>query len=127
MVGMRLSRVQLNTNNLSCTSIERLIELSCPEDRSDCISGPKALGTFLESNGLGTAYPSLNSPKPENKTFYQGGYITNHYSSKINVIQTELSFVVRNKIEPEMYARKYVQALLDFMKVNHLLQRNDIV
>ncbi|CAF0815699.1 unnamed protein product [Adineta ricciae] len=94
MVGMSLSGVQLNTNNLSCSSIERLIELSCPDDRSDCICGSKAFGTFLESNGLGTAYPSLNNPKPENKTFYQGGYITNHYSSKINAIQTELSFVV---------------------------------
>ncbi|CAF0919649.1 unnamed protein product [Adineta ricciae] len=102
MVGMRLSGVQLNTNNLSCTSIERLIELSCPDNRSECIFGSKALGTFLESNGLGTAYPSLNNPKPENKTFYRGGYITNRYSSKINVIQTELSFVVRNEFEPKI-------------------------
>ncbi|UJR26265.1 hypothetical protein I4U23_007605 [Adineta vaga] len=127
MVGIRLSADQLNRNNLSFTSIESLIKDSCPDDRNECIRGSKAFGTILESNGLGISYPSLNNPKPNNKTFYKGGYITNYYSSKINVIQTELSFVVRNEFEPKLYVRKYVQALLHFMKVNQLLQDDDYI
>ena len=123
MVGIRLSAVQLNTGDLNSTSIEPLIKLSCPEDRSECIRGRKSLGTFLESEGLGISYPSLNNPKPNNRTFYKGGYITNNYSSKINVIQTELSYVVRNEFDPHDYVKRYVRALLEFMKINNLLQK----
>lgn len=121
MVGTRLSAVQLNNDDLNTTSIESLIESSCSNDRNECIRGKKSLGTFLEANGLGISYPSLNNPKPNNKTFYKGGYITNHYSSKINVIQTELSYVVRNAFDSKIYVQKYVQALVEFMKINQLL------
>jgi hypothetical protein len=123
MVGIRLSATQLNTGDLNTTSIESLIKLSCPEDRSECIRGQKSLGTFFESEGLGISYPSLNNPKPNNRTFYKGGYITNNYSSKINVIQTELSYVVRNEFDPQDYVKRYVRALLEFMKINNLLQK----
>jgi len=123
MVGIRLSAVQLNNDDLNTTSIESLIKLSCPNDRNECIRGSKSLGTFLEANGLGISYPSLNNPKPNNNTFYKGGFITNHYSSKFNVIQTELSYVVRNEFNPKIYVTKYVQALMKFMKVNQLLQK----
>lgn len=119
---MRLSAVQLNNDILTPTSIESLIQLSCPELRDECIRGSKSLGAFLESNGLGISYPSLNNPKPNNNTFYKGGFITNHYSTKINVIQTELSYVVRNEFDPKTYVAKYVQALISFMKVNQLLE-----
>jgi len=122
MVGIGLSAVQLNNDNLNNTSIESLIKLSCPKERNECIRGSKSLGTFLESNGLGISYPSLNNPKPNNNTFYKGGYITNYYSSKINVIQTELSYVVRNEFDSKIYVEKYVQALIEFMKINQLLQ-----
>ena len=124
MVGIRLSAAQLNADNLSGTSIESLIDLSCPEDRSECIRGTKSFGTFLESNGLGVSYPSLDNPKPMNNTFYRGGYITNHYSSDINVIQTELSYVVRNELGLQFYAENYAQALISFMQANDLLQVN---
>lgn len=123
MVGMAISGAQMNTNNLSSSSIESLIQFSCPTDRNECIRGTKALGTFFESNGLGIAYPSLNNPRPNNKTFYKGGYITNQYSSKMNVIQTELSYVVRNEFNPKTYVKKYINALIQFMKANHLLQK----
>lgn len=122
MVGIRLSGAQLNRDDLNFTSIESLIQSSCPNDRSECIRGNKSLGTFLESEGLGIAYPSSDNPRPNNRTFYKGGYITNTYSSKINVIQTELSYVVRNEFEPKIYVKKYVRALLEFLKVNNLLQ-----
>ena len=122
MIGTRLSAAQLNNDDLSSTSIDFLIELSCLQDRNECIWGTKALGTFFEINGLGTSYPSLNNPKPNNNTFYKGGYITNHYSSKINVIQTELPYIVRNEFDAKIYVEKYVQALVSFMKINHLLQ-----
>ena len=121
MVGIRLSAAQLNKNDLNTTSIEPLIASSCPEDRNECIRGTKSLGTFLESEDLGIAYPSLNNPKPNNKVFYKGGFITNNYSSRINVIQTELSYVVRNEFDPYVYVKKYVQALLHFLKINKLL------
>jgi hypothetical protein len=121
MVGTLLSNVQLNNDNLSSTSIESLIQLSCPQDRNECIRGSKSLGTFLESNGLGIAYPSSNNPKPNNNTFFRGGFITSHYSSRINVIQTELSYVVRNEFISQVYVEKYVKALVDFLKINHLL------
>jgi hypothetical protein len=123
MVGIALSGVQLNNDQLNNnTSIESLIKLSCPQDRNECIRGTKSLGTFLEANGLGISYPSLNNPKPNNNTFYKGGYITNHYSSNINVIQTELSYVVRNEFDSKIYVQKYVQALIEFMKMNQLLE-----
>ncbi len=121
MVGIALSAVQLNNDDLSPTSIESLIQLSCPQNRNECIRGTKSFGSFLESSGLGISYPSLNNPKPNNKTFYKGGYITNHYSSNINVIQTELSYVVRNEFDPKVYVQKYVEALIKFMKINQLL------
>lgn len=121
MVGIKLSAVQLNNDDLSPTSIESLIELSCPNDRNECIRGNKSIGRFLEANDLGISYPSLNNPKPNNKTFYKGGYITNHYSSKINVIQTELPVLLRNEFNPKLYVEKYVQALIEFMKINQLL------
>ncbi len=120
---MTLSGVQLNNDELNNnTSIESLIKLSCPKDRNECIRGKKSLGTFLEANGLGISYPSLNNPKPNNNTFYKGGYITNRYSSNVNVIQTELSYVVRNEFDSKIYVKKYVQALIEFMKVNQLLK-----
>jgi hypothetical protein len=121
MVGLRLSAVQLNNDDLFPTSIESLIELSCPQNRNECIRGSKSFGTFLEINGLGISYPSLNNPKPNNNSFYKGGYITNNYSSNINVVQTELSYVVRNTYDPKIYVEKYVQALISFMKINQLL------
>jgi len=121
---MTISGVQLNNDDFSSSSIEPLIQLSCPNDRSECIRGTKSLGTFFETHGLGIAYPSLNNPKPNNRTFYKGGYITDQYRSKINVIQTELSYVVRNTFKPQTYVKKYVKALLQFMKVNNLLKKN---
>lgn len=122
MVGMRLSAAQLNNDRLSPTSIERLIQLSCSDNRDECIRGSKSLGSFLESNGLGIAYPSTANPKPNNRTFYQGGYITNRYSTKVNVIQTELSYVVRNEFESRVYVEKYARALISFLRVNQLLE-----
>ena len=122
MVGIRLSGAQLNRDDLNITSMESLIQSSCPDDRNECIRGEKSLGTFLEAEGLGIAYPSSNNPRPNNRIFYKGGYITDHYSSKINVIQTELSYVVRNEFEPKIYVRKYVRALLEFLKANKLFQ-----
>ncbi|CAF2077919.1 unnamed protein product [Rotaria magnacalcarata] len=122
MIGIRLSGVQLNNDILSPTSIESLIELSCPQNRSECIRGSKSLGTFFESNGLGISYPSLNNPKPNKNVFYKGGFITNHYSSNINVIQTELSYVVRNEFDSKIYVEKYAKAITGFMKANQLLQ-----
>lgn len=121
MVGIRLSATQLNNDELSPTSIESLIELSCPQNRNECIRGSKAFGTFLEANGLGISYPSLHNPKPNSKTFYKGGYITNHYSSKINVIQTEFSYVVRNQFQPQTFVQKYARAIISFMEANKLL------
>ncbi|CAF4963396.1 unnamed protein product, partial [Rotaria sp. Silwood1] len=93
MVGTLLTGAQLNHDKLSPTSIELLIQSSCSQNRSECVQGSKAFGTFLESNELGIAYPSLNNPKPGNKTFYSGGYITKNYISRINAIQAELSYV----------------------------------
>jgi hypothetical protein len=122
MVGIRLSGAQLNRDELNITSIESLIQSSCPNDRNECIRGNKSLGTFFEAEGLGIAYPSLNNPRPNNRTFYKGGFITDNYSSMINVIQTELSYVVRNEFDPKIYVRKYIRALLEFLKANKIFQ-----
>lgn len=122
MVGIRLSGAQLNRDDLNITSIESLIQSSCPNDRNECIRGNKSLGTFFEAEGLGIAYPSLNNPRPNNRTFYRGGYITDKYSTTINVIQTELSYVVRNEFDPKNYVRKYVRALFEFLKANKLVE-----
>ena len=125
MVGMLLSGTHLNEDRLDNSSIEQLIENSCPNNRQECIRGSKSLGTFMEAEGLGVAYPSMNNPKPGSNTFYRGGYTTSNYSKQINVIQTELSFVVRNEFQPEIYVKKYVKSLMNFMRTNRLINNGN--
>ncbi|CAF0927283.1 unnamed protein product [Rotaria sordida] len=126
MVGILLTGAKLNRNELSSTSIELLIQSSCSQNRSECIRGSKAFGTFMESKELGIAYSSLNNPKPGNKTFYSGGFITKNYISRINAIQAELSYVMRNDFDRRFYATRFAQALVDFMLANDLLRTDNI-
>lgn len=124
MVGYLLDSDLLNKDDLqstldTVTSIEKL----CVSGRNACIRGPNSFGTILEKNGLGIAYPSMAHPKPGNGTFFEGGYITRNYISKINAIQTELPYDMRAGRYKGVNAIKYARALIDYMTVNNLLMK----
>ena len=121
MVGYLLTAAQLDRDNLSQSSLETSIESLCRVDRNACIRGSSSFGTLLEVNGLGTVYPSMANPKPGPLEFYSGGYITYNYIPKINALQTELPFDVRNGVNRKIYAKNYAQAIVNYMKLNHLL------
>ncbi|CAF3981210.1 unnamed protein product [Rotaria sordida] len=123
MVGYLLDSDLLNRDDLqttlgTITSIEQICSLS---NRTECIRGKTSFGTILEANGLGIAYPSTAYPKPGNGTFFEGGYITRNYISKINAIQTELPYDMRAGTYKRMNAIKYAHALIDYMTVNNIL------
>ena len=92
--------------------------LTASELNRDDLSG-LAFGTLLESNGITPAYPSLLHPKPGAREFFSGGFITEHYRSKINAIQTELPFEMRTGVNRAMFAKQYAQAIVEFLKANH--------
>ena len=121
MLGYLLTGSQLNANNLSGPSFPTSIESLCTYNRDECIRGSQSFGTYLESNGLGIAYPSLSNPKPGSNKFYSGGYITSNYISQINAIQTELPYSVRVGVDRLTYAKNYAQALVEYMQANNLL------
>ncbi|CAF0778917.1 unnamed protein product [Rotaria sordida] len=123
MVGYLLDSDLLNKNDLqttlgTITSIEQICSLS---NRTECIRGKTSFGTILERNELGIAYPSMAHPKPGNGTFFEGGYITRNYISKINAIQTELPYSMRAGTYKRMNAIKYARTLIDYMTVNNIL------
>jgi hypothetical protein len=124
MIGYMLSSDQLNQNDLSRSSFRTSIESICGSNRTECISGQTSLGTILEQNGLGVAYPSLANPKPGSRTFFSGGYITRNYCSKINTIQTELPYDIRVGTNKRTNAKNYAQAIVKYMKIHNLLLSN---
>lgn len=122
MIGYTLSSDQLNQDDLSDSSFQTSIESLCSTDRNECIRGESSFGNIFERNGLGTAYPSLLNPKPEGRTFFSGGYIVRHYSSKINAIQAELAYSTR--MGPDAYenAQQFAQTIVEYMKKYNLLK-----
>jgi len=125
MVGCLLGSDQLNRDDLQSTlATTTSIEQLCLSNRNECIRGQKSLGTMLETNGLGIAYPSMLHPKPGNRVFYEGGYITRNYFSKINAIQTELPYDTRAGTYKRANAIKYARALVDYMTMNNILLKN---
>ncbi|CAF0981536.1 unnamed protein product [Didymodactylos carnosus] len=122
MIGYLLTGENLNNDKLTTqTSIEELIQSSCPNNRNECINGQSSLGTILEAHDLGISYPSTANPKPGKKVFYSGGYTTRNYISKINAVQTELPYDTRAGPNREEYAKKYAKALYEYMVVNKIL------
>ena len=122
MVGYLLTSSQLDRDDLCGSSFQTSIESLCQPDRNDCIRGRSSFGTFLESNGLGVSYPSLNNPKPGSRGFFSGGFITSNYISKINAIQTELPYATRAGANRAIFAKNYAQAIVEYMKANQLLR-----
>ncbi|CAF1641059.1 unnamed protein product, partial [Didymodactylos carnosus] len=105
MIGYLLTGDDLNADQLvKQTSIEELIHASCSKNRNECIRGDKSFGFLLEANNLGIAYPSSNHPKPGDKKFFSGGYITRQYISDMNAIQTELPNYMRTGPERNDFA-----------------------
>ncbi len=119
-----LSSDQLNQNDLSHPSFRTSIESLCGSNRNDGIRGPTSFGTIFEQHGLGIAYPSLANPKPGSRTFFSGGYIIRHSSSKINAIQAELPYEIRTGINKRTNAQCFAQAIVQYMKINNLLVSN---
>ncbi|CAF1182938.1 unnamed protein product [Rotaria sp. Silwood1] len=122
MVGYLLTGAQLNRDNLNTLSVTTSIEPLCGSNRNECIRGNSSFGTALERNGLDVVYPSLANPKPGSIDFLSGGYITSNYISRINAIQTELPNWMRTANNRLDNARKYAQAIVDYMQTNHLLR-----
>jgi len=124
MMGYLLSRTELNRNNLSDPAFFTSIERLCGADRNECIRGPSSLGTLLELNDLGIAYPSLAHPKPGSHEIYEGGYITRNYLSKVSAIQTELPYDIRTSTNRFINAKNYAKAVVEYMKEHNLLLSN---
>ena len=121
MMGYMLSGDQLNQNDLSLPSFKTSIESLCIPNRNEGIRGQTSFGTTFEQHGLGVAYPSFTNPKPGFRTFFSGGYIVRHYSSKINAIQTELPYDIRTGGNKRTNAQHFAQAIIEYMKRNNLL------
>lgn len=121
MVGYLLDADELNRDDLNTlTNVKTSIESLCSLGKNQCIRGPASLGTIMESHGLGIAYPSMLNPKPGQITFYEGGYITRNYVSKINAIQTELPYDMRAGKFKKTNAAKYATAVYNYLKANNL-------
>jgi hypothetical protein len=116
-----LSSDQLNQNDLSFPSFKTSIESLCESNRNEGIRGQTSFGSIFEQHGLGVAYPSLANPKPGSRTYFSGGYITRNYSSKINVIQTELPNDIRTGSNKRINAQHFAQAIVEYMQINNLL------
>lgn len=125
MVGYLLKSDLLNADDLQTTlSTTTSIEQICGSNRNECIRGPKAFGSVMETNHLGIAYPSMQHPKPRNGTFYEGGYITRNYITQINAIQTELPYDMRAGPYKNVNAVKYARTLFEYMVLNNLLLKS---
>lgn len=121
MIGYMLTSDELNRDDLSHSLLKTSIDALCESDRNESIRGYNSFGTIFERRGLGIAYPSLANPKPGTRTFFSGGYIIRNYSSKINAIQTELPFDIRNGIDRRKNAQKFAHALVEYMTIKSLL------
>ncbi|CAF3701218.1 unnamed protein product [Rotaria sordida] len=122
MVGYLLSGAKLNRSNLNVLSVTTSIDRLCGSDRNECIRGQSSFGTALELNGLGVVYPSLAHPQPGAIDFLSGGFITSNYIARINALQTELPNWMRTATNRVENARKYAQAIIDYMQANDLLR-----
>ncbi|UJR11119.1 hypothetical protein I4U23_015301 [Adineta vaga] len=122
MAGYLLSGQQLNQNDLNVLRVTTSIEPLCGTDRNECIRGQSSFGTILELNGLGIVYPSFANPKPGNREFLSGGFITRNYISRINAIQTELPNGIRTAANRVDNAKNYAQAIIDYMEMNNILR-----
>ncbi|CAF0756356.1 unnamed protein product [Adineta ricciae] len=122
MIGYTLSSDQLNQDDLSDSSFQTSIESLCSTNRNECIRGENSFGNIFERNGLGIAYPSLLNPKPEERTYFAGGYIVRHYLSKINTIQTELAYSTRMGPDALENAQLFAQTIVEYMNKYNLLK-----
>lgn len=121
MIGYMLSGDQLNQSDLSHPSFRTSIESLCATDRNGILRGERSFGTVFEQHELGIAYPSSINPKPGSRTFFSGGYIIRHYSSKINAIQTELPYEIRTGNSKHKNAQNFAHTIVEYMKMHKLL------
>ena len=122
MGGYLLTGTLLSVDDLNTLKVSTSLDLLCKSNRNECIRGPNSFGTLLENKGLGVVYPSLANPKPGNFTFYEGGYITSNYISRINAIQTELPPFLTSTSFRAANARSYAEAIVQFMQANNFLK-----
>ena len=94
----------------------------CGIDRNECIRGQSAFGTKLEQKGFGVVYPSFANPKPGNLTFFEGGYITSNYISKINAMQFELPAAISSTRNRTEYAKRFAQVIVEYMTEKNILR-----
>lgn len=127
MGGYLLTRTHLSVDDLNTLKVNTSLDLLCKSTRNECIRGPNSLGTIMENKGLGVVYPSLANPKPGNFTFFEGGYITSNYISRINAIQTELPPFLTSTSFRVANARKYAEAIVQFMQANNFLKSSVMV
>jgi hypothetical protein len=123
MLGYKLSREQLDHDDLCSTSFQTSIDSLCRFNRNELIRGRTSLGTILEQHELGTVYPSLRHRRPvESRVFFSGGFITSEYSSNINTIQIELPWQIRTGTNRYHHATNYARAIVEYMQVHNLLK-----
>ncbi|CAF1295341.1 unnamed protein product [Rotaria sp. Silwood1] len=124
MAGYLLKSKHLSVNDLNTLTVNSSIEPICGSDRNECIRGLSSFGTKLEQKGLGVVYPSFANPKPGNLTYFEGGYITSNYISKINAIQIELPAAISSTRNRTDNAKKYAQVIVEYMSERNILRLN---
>ena len=124
-LGYTNSIVQLNTRNYNCSdvSVKNLVLLNCEDCGGDClfdiIHGNNSFGTYLSNEGQFKVVPSLYYPSPGNGSYFNGGYITRRYGSRvegqIDAIQIESPFKLRSDAERGNYAKGLANAIKLYM------------
>ncbi|CAF0960406.1 unnamed protein product [Rotaria sordida] len=122
MAGYLLTKRHLSVDDLNTVQVRTSIESLCSSDRNECIRGQSSFGTKLEQKGLGVVYPSFAHPKPGNLTFFEGGYITSNYISKINAMQFELPPSISSAKNRTEYAKKFAEVIVEYMTERNILR-----
>jgi hypothetical protein len=115
-IGYLLTASQLNTSPLSNSNKSSINNLfaSGISSLEGLVRGTNSFGDFLNKKNL-AAVPSPATPQPLNGSYYNGGFISQFYSSSpfnLNCIQSELPYSYR--VNFTTTAKQFASALFDY-------------
>ena len=93
------------------------------------VRGPTSLGSLMTNKFNMRVVPSSYIPSPQTNNYYSGGYISRRYTSKeflkyrINSIQIELPYSMRQNNCLELNAKKVASCIFDFYTIHSFDQR----
>lgn len=131
-LGYVLSVAELNLNVLTKaqkSSISYLGSIS-PFDYDNLVRGVASLGGIMQNKFNFKAVPSPANPSPKNKNYFNGGFISQTYGSKytlanrLNAIQIEMPFAMRDDPVYEGYAKKVAECIFDYYVLHNFDKLN---